>query len=153
MSEQKIQNSSYDLTQEQIQSLIATSTGFIETYLIPVYKGATILLPQTMVLSAMSVTANSSEVEWHDKFLPTFIVHSPDLQEATALVIEGDEEATRFAILCDSMPKSLRLRISEVQDLDKEPSNLIYQYVRVNDEEYQVPHLTNIQRKLFHIKK
>ncbi len=147
-----IQNSAFDLTQEQIQSLIATSTGFIETYIIPVHGDAAILLPQNMVLSAMSVSAQASEVEWHEKFLPTYIIHKPDLQEVTALVIEGDTEETRFAILCDSMPETLRLRISEVLDLNKPVPDSVYQYVEVNGQEYQVPHLTNIQRKLFHIK-
>ena len=146
------QNSAFDLSNEQIQSLIATSTGFIETYVIPVYGDADILIPQNMVLSAMNVAGHSTEVEWHDKYLPTYDIHQPDLKEVTALVIDGDTEQTRFAILCDSMPKTLRLRISEVLDIDKPTPEQIYQYVRVNETEYQIPHLSNIQKQLFHIK-
>lgn len=152
MQKNPAQNSAFDLSNEQIQSLIATSTGFIETYVIPVHGDAEILLPQNMVLSAMNVSAQSSEVEWHDTFIPTFIVHRPELTEVTALVIEGETEQTRFAILCDSMPNTLRLRISEVLDIDKPTSDEVYQYVRVNEKEYQIPHLSNIQSKLFHIK-
>lgn len=142
-------HSALDLSQEQIQSLIATSTGFIEAYIIPVYGNASIIVPQNMVLSAMNVSSNIHQVEWHDKLLPTYIVHSPDLRTVTALVIEGDDEATRFAILCDNMPEARRLRISEVQDIDKPVTTLIYQYVKVNEQEYQIPHLTNIQKHLF----
>ena len=152
MQKNPAQNSAFDLSNEQIQSLIATSTGFIETYVIDVYDGAEILLPQNMVLSAMNVPAQSSEVEWHDTYLPTFIVHDPKLSEVTALVIEGENEQTRFAILCDKMPSTLRLRISEVLDIDKPTPEQVYQYVRVNEKEYQIPHLSNIQTKLFHIK-
>lgn len=145
-------NSAFDLSNEQIQSLIATSTGFIETYVIPVFGDSNILIPQNMVLSAMSVSGHSSEVEWHDAYLPTYNIHQPDLTEVTALVIDGDTEKTRFAILCDSMPETLRLRISEVLDIDKPTPAQVYQYVQVNETEYQIPHLTNIQKQLFHIK-
>ncbi|KAF7277640.1 hypothetical protein GWI33_002944 [Rhynchophorus ferrugineus] len=144
-----IQKSAFDLTQEQIQSLIATSTGFIDTYMIPVYDAAAILLPQNLVLSAMNVPARSETVEWHEKLLPTYIVHHPDLVEVTALVIDGDREETCFAILCDSMPKTLRLRISEVLDVDKPIPATVYQYVEVNGQQYQVPNLSYIQQQLF----
>lgn len=152
MQKNPVQTSAFDLSNEQIQSLIATSTGFIETYVIPVDGDAEILLPQNMVLSAMNVSPKSTEVEWHDTYLPTFIVHSPNITEATALVIEGESEQTRFAILCDTMPQTLRLRISEVLDIDKPTPNEVYQYVKVNEKEYQIPHLMNIQSKLFHLK-
>ena len=142
-------NSAFDLSNEQIQSLIATSTGFIETYVIPVYGDANILIPQNMVLSAMNVEAHATEVEWHDKYLPTYNLHQPDLKEVTALVIDGETEQTRFAILCDSMPETLRLRISEVLDIDKPTPSQVYQYVRINETEYQIPHLINIQQTLF----
>lgn len=142
-------NSAFDLSNEQIQSLIATSTGFIETYVISVHGNAPILLPQNMVLSAMNVPAKSEKVEWHDRFLPTMILHDPSLEEVMALVIDGDTENTRFAILTDRMPDTLRLRISEVLDIDKPTEDEVYQYVRVDDKEYQIPHLVNIQQKLF----
>ena len=152
MVKNQVHNSAFDLSNEQIQSLIATSTGFIETYVIPVHGDADILIPQNMVLSAMSVAAHSPQVEWHDKYLPTYDIHRPDLEEVTALVIDGDTEQTRFAILCDAMPQTLRLRISEVLDIDKPTPEHVYQYVRVNETEYQIPHLSHLQHKLFSTK-
>lgn len=149
MQQDIVHDSALDLTQEQIQRLIATSTGFIEAYVIPAYGDAAILLPQNMVLSAMNVPANVNEVEWHDKHLPTYIVHRPELHEVTALVIEGDDESTRFAILCDAMPESMRLRISGVLDVDRETPKFVYQYVKVDEQQYQIPHLSNIQKDLF----
>lgn len=142
-------NTTEDLSQEQIQRLIATSTGFIEAYVIPVFGDAAILLPQNVVLSAMNVPANVNQVEWHDKVLPTYIVHRPELHDVTALVIEGESEATRFAILCDDMPQAMRLRISGVLDLEKPTPNHVYEYVSVDGQEYQIPHLRHIQAQLF----
>lgn len=82
-------NSSIDLSQEQIQSLITTSTGFLDVYEIPVHGDVPLLIPQNMILSAMSVKANEKLVEWHDKQLPTYLVHQPNLSEVTALVVGG----------------------------------------------------------------
>ena len=142
-------NSSIDLSQEQIQSLITTSTGFLDVYEIPVHGDVPILIPQNMILSAMSVKANEKLVEWHDKQLPTYLVHQPNLSEVTALVVEGEQETTRFALLCDSMPNSLRLRISEVVDVEKDAPAQTYQYVQVNGKDYQVPNLRAIQQQVF----
>lgn len=143
------QNSTIDLSQEQIQSLITTSTGFLDVYEIPVHGDVPILIPQNMILSAMSVKANEKLVEWHDKQLPTYVVHQPNLSEVTALVVEGEQETTRFALLCDSMPNSLRLRISEVVDVEKDAPAQTYQYVQVNGKDYQVPNLRAIQQQVF----
>ena len=142
-------NSSIDLSQEQIQSLITTSTGFLDVYEIPVHGDVPLLIPQNMILSAMSVKANEKLVEWHDKQLPTYVVHQPDLSEVTALVVEGEQETTRFALLCDRMPNSLRLRISEVVDVEKDAPAQTYQYVQVNGKDYQVPNLRAIQQQVF----
>ena len=142
-------NSSIDPSQEQIQSLITTSTGFLDVYEIPVHGDVPLLIPQNMILSAMSVKANEKLVEWHDKQLPTYLVHQPNLSEVTALVVEGEQETTRFALLCDSMPNSLRLRISEVVDVEKDAPAQTYQYVQVNGKDYQVPNLRAIQQQVF----
>lgn len=142
-------NSSIDLSQEQIQSLITTSTGFLDVYEIPVHGDVPLLIPQNMILSAMSVKANEKLVEWHDKQLPTYLVHQPNLSEVTALVVEGEQETTRFALLCDRMPNSLRLRISEVVDVEKDAPAQTYQYVQVNGKDYQVPNLRAIQQQVF----
>ena len=142
-------NSSIDLSQEQIQSLITTSTGFLDVYEIPVHGDVPLLIPQNMILSAMSVKANEKLVEWHDKQLPTYLVHQPNLSEVTALVVEGEQETTRFALLCDRMPNSLRLRISEVVDVEKDAPAQTYQYVQVNGIDYQVPNLRAIQQQVF----
>lgn len=138
-----------DLTQEQIQSLITTSTGFLDVYEIPVHGDVPILIPQNMILSAMNVKGNVAQVEWHDKHLPTYIVHQPELDDVTALVVEGEQEATRFAVLCDNMPNSMRLRISEVVDVEKATPEQTYLYVQVNGTDYQVPNLRAIEQQVF----
>lgn len=147
----KANHFTHDFSDDQIQSLLATSTGFIDAYAIPVFGDAPILLPQNMILSAMNVPPHSRQVEWHDKVLPTYIVHNPTIEMATALVVEGDSEETRFAILCDHMPDTLRLRISEVRDLDKPMPKSVYQYVEVDKKTYQIPHIQNIQHRVFRV--
>lgn len=77
------------------------------------------------------------------------LVHQPNLSEVTALVVEGEQETTRFALLCDRMPNSLRLRISEVVDVEKDAPAQTYQYVQVNGKDYQVPNLRAIQQQVF----
>ena len=57
----------------------------------------------------------------------------------------------RFALICDEMPQTIRLRISEVVDEEQpfDDSN-IYQYVRMGDQIFQVPNLNEIQNQLSH---
>ena len=51
--------------------------------------------------------------------------------------------------MCNEMPKSIRLRISEIVD-DESPVNdpTIFQLVRMGDETYHVPNLNKIQTSL-----
>lgn len=149
MPQQSLKAINLELSQEQIQNLLTTSTGFIETYIIPVHDDADIILPQNMILSALNVPAHVTEVEWHEKLLPTYNVHNPVLSHVIALIVEGEEEQTRFALLCDEMPKTMRLRISKVLDYECTTSDFVYQYVKIDEVQYQIPHLHNIQQKLF----
>lgn len=137
------------LNQQQVQRLIATSTGFIDTFVIPVSGDAPMLIPQNIVLSAMNVSAQVSQVEWHEVMLPTYPVHRPELLQVTALVIESDDDTRRFALLCDEMPKTLRLRISTVADIEAPHPPQVYQYIDVEGRRYQIPNLTVIEQKVF----
>ncbi|PZQ91318.1 MAG: hypothetical protein DI542_06570, partial [Acinetobacter johnsonii] len=107
------------------------------------------LLPQNIVLSALDSDTQVKTVEWHDLHLPVYAISRPDQMEGVALVIEGDDASQRFALMCNEMPKSIRLRISEIVD-DESPVNdpTIFQLVRMGDETYHVPNLNKIQTSL-----
>ena len=131
---------------QELQHLITVSTGFIDAYIIQCFAKAPMLLPQNVVLSALDSQTHVNHVEWHDKQLPVFHVNNPDRKAGVALVIEGEEIDQRFALMCEEMPKSIRIRISEVVDDDLIiQDQSIMQYVRIGTELFHVPDLAYIQ--------
>ena len=137
------------ISQQELQYLITVSTGFIDAYIIECHGKNSMLLPQNIVLSALDSDTQVKTVEWHDLHLPVYTINRPDQMEGVALVIEGDDASQRFALMCNEMPKSIRLRISEIVD-DESPVNdpTIFQLVRMGDETYHVPNLNKIQASL-----
>ena len=134
---------------QELQHLITVSTGFIDAYIIHCHAKAPMLLPQNVVLSALDSPTAVKTVEWHDKQLPVFHVNDPQRKAGVALVIEGEEIEERFALMCEEMPKSIRIRISEVVDDEmKIEDKSIMQYVRIGETLYHVPDLENIQSQL-----
>ena len=133
---------------QELQHLITVSTGFIDAYIIQCFAKAPMLLPQNVVLSALDSQTHVNHVEWHDKQLPVFHVNNPDRKAGVALVIEGEEIDQRFALMCEEMPTSIRIRISEVVDdnLNIEDQSIM-QYVRIGAELFHVPDLAYIQSK------
>ena len=131
---------------QELQHLITVSTGFIDAYIIQCFAKAPMLLPQNVVLSALDSQTHVNHVEWHDKQLPVFHVNNPDRKAGVALVIEGEEIDQRFALMCEEMPTSIRIRISEVVDDDLIiEDQSIMQYVRIGAELFHVPDLAYIQ--------
>ena len=135
--------------QQLTQRLIATSTGFIDAFIINVHNDVPMLLPQSIVLSALTISGDAQEVEWHQQTLPVYSIVQPDVAQATALVIEGERADRRFALLTQAMPESLRLRISTVLDDNRLTQASVYQYVTVEGIAYQIPHLEFIEKTLF----
>jgi hypothetical protein len=88
-------------------------------------------------------------VEWHEKKVPTFSVSDPKKTLGVALIIEGEDADERFALMCNEMPSSIRLRISEVVDAeDSIKDKTILQYVKIGDKTYHVPDLDQIQLQI-----
>ena len=47
------------------------------------------------------------------------------------------------------MPESIRLRISEIVDEEKDiDDNNVFKYVKIGEKQFYVPHLQNIQTQL-----
>ncbi|ESK55148.1 MAG: hypothetical protein I8H98_01815 [Moraxellaceae bacterium] len=137
------------IDQQELQHLITVSTGFIDAYIIQCHKKVPMLLPQNIVLSAMDTQTTVDHIEWHDLKLPIYAVNDPDNKHGVALVVEGDDVSERFALVCNEMPESIRLRISEIVDeeLDIDDSN-VFKYVKIGEKQYYVPNLQNIQTQL-----
>ncbi len=137
------------IDQQELQHLITVSTGFIDAYIIKCHDKVQMLLPQNIVLSAMDTQTNIDHVEWHDLKLPIYAVNDPANKNGVALVVEGDDVSERFALVCNEMPESIRLRISEIVDEEKDiDDNNVFKYVKIGEKQFYVPHLQNIQTQL-----
>ncbi|ENX53087.1 MULTISPECIES: hypothetical protein [Acinetobacter] len=137
------------IDQQELQHLITVSTGFIDAYIIQCHQKVPMLLPQNIVLSAMDTQTNVDHIEWHDLKLPVYAVNDPKQKQGVALVIEGDDVSERFALVCDEMPESIRVRISEIVDEERETDDdKVFKYVKMGEHEFYVPHLQNIQTQL-----
>jgi hypothetical protein len=150
MSENTANKSVLDqISQQELHHLITVSTGFIDAYIIQCYGKVAMLLPQNIVLSALDSPTHVNSVEWHDVKLPVFAVNDPAQDVGVALVIEGDEVNQRFALMCNEMPKSVRVRISEVVDEEMTVTDpMVFQYVRMGEQTFQVPNMAQIQASL-----
>ena len=137
------------IDQQELQHLISVSTGFIDAYIIECRDQVPMLLPQNIVLSALDTKVDAESIEWHDLKLPIYSVNHPNITQGVALVIEGDDVAQRFALICDSMPQTIRLRISEVVDEEETTSDpMVFKRVKIADQHFHVPHLEHIQKSL-----
>ena len=137
------------IDQQELQHLITVSTGFIDAYIIQCHQKVPMLLPQNIVLSAMDTQTNVDYIEWHDLKLPVYAVNDPNEKQGVALVIEGDDVSERFALVCNEMPESIRVRISEIVDEERDvDDNKVFKYVKMGEKQFFVPHLQNIQTQL-----
>ncbi|WP_180082163.1 hypothetical protein [Acinetobacter sp. YH12201] len=150
MSQNSVSNSAVDrISQQELHHLITVSTGFIDTYIIDCYGKEAMILPQNIVLSALDSATKVPFVEWHELKLPVYAVNDPERKTGVALVIEGDDVSQRFALMCNEMPKTIRLRISEVVDEERTATDPdVFQYVRMGDQVFYVPNLEHIQSSL-----
>ena len=149
MTKKEISSALNQVSSQELQHLITVSTGFIDVYIIDCHNKEAMLLPQNVVLSALDSAINVDKVEWHDVKLPVFSVSNPSKALGVALVIEGEEADQRFALMCNEMPKSIRLRISEVvDDHRKIKDKSIAQYVLIGQTTYHVPNIEFIQGKI-----
>ena len=144
-----------EMDQQELQHLITVSTGFIDAYIIECHQQVPMLLPQNIVLSAMDVKNGIKYIEWHDVKLPVYSVYDEIDSRAVALVIESEDISQRFALVCKSMPVSVRLRISEVVDENEDIQEslkhpTVFKYVRMDNQRYHVPNLQYIQNS-FHL--
>ncbi len=150
MTEQTSVNTVTDkINQQELQHLITVSTGFIDAYIIECHGKEPMLLPQNIILSALDSETKVQFVQWHELKLPVYAVNQPERKSGVALVIEGEDVQQRFALMCDEMPKTIRLRISEIVDEDQALTDpAIFQYVRMGEKVFHIPNMNYIQSQL-----
>lgn len=150
MSKKLVNSSLIDqISQQELHHLITVSTGFMDAYIVKCHNKEPMLIPQNIVLSALDSPTKVKAVDWHDLNLPVFSVSDPDTMLGVALVIEGDDINQRFALMCNEMPKSIRLRISEIVDDERKSSDpTVFQFVKIGDQDFHIPHMANIQSAL-----
>ncbi|MBF7682841.1 hypothetical protein I2F27_05775 [Acinetobacter sp. B5B] len=136
-------------SQEDLSELMTVSAGFVDVFKIRCANQATIVLPQNLILSVQTQQKGIKHVQWHGVELPVYEVHTPDVNEVTALIVENEQIEQRFVILCDEMPEAHRLRISEVVDVyGVEKETKVFQYVRIHQELCQIPVLNEIYAEI-----
>lgn len=134
---------------QDLSDLMTVSAGFVDVFKIRCHEQVTIVLPQNLVLAVQTHRRGVQSITWHDVELPVYAVHHPEANQVTALIIENESIEQSFAILCDDMAESKRLRISEVVDVyGMEKEQGVFQYVRIHNELCQIPILNDIYMQI-----
>lgn len=130
-------------------SLLTTTTGFVDVYVIDADQQLPWLIPQNLVLAALSAEFGIQEIEWRDNNLPVLSLVNTQIAKPVALVIES-LNGQRFALLTEKMPDSQRVRISSLHDEDQQPANdpFVFQVVKMQEQSYQVPDFEKINQHL-----
>lgn len=138
-------------TTQELRDLLALSTGSIDAYIIESFAKVPMLLPQNIVLAALDSATNVEYVQWHEDRLPLLNMTDTALLNGVALVIESEDSQQRFALLSKTMPRAIRIRISDMVDEETQPilDLSIKHYVRIGEEIYHVPDMKYIENQLF----
>lgn len=130
-------------------SLLTTTTGFVDVYVIEADQQLPWLIPQNLVLAALSAESGIQEIEWRDNNLPVLSLVNAQTAKPVALVIES-LNGQRFALLAEKMPDSHRVRISSLHDEDEQETAdpFVFQVVKMQDQLYQVPNFEKINQHL-----
>lgn len=138
------------LETQELRDLLTLSTGSIDAYIIESHNNVPMLLPQSIVLAAVDSSTSVEYIQWHDFQLPFLNLNGATQRNGVALVIEGEQSDQRFALLCKSMPRAIRIRISDMVDDESQPilDLKIKHYVRIADKTYHVPDLNYIQKQI-----
>ena len=139
-------------TQEMSQtiSLLTTTTGLVDIYLVTIAGEPEWVIPQNLVLAIDMLDAHATSAEWEGNTIPVQSFLDTDYEGlGTLLVIEGSDDQHRIGILTADTPKSMRIRISSLHDTND--SNVLpyaYQKVLLDQQLYQVPDIDRLTAHL-----
>lgn len=134
----------------QTISLLTTTTGLVDIYLVAIAGEPEWVIPQNLVLAIDLVDAHTKTAEWEDKTIPVQSFLPADYEGlGTLVLIEGQDDQHRIGVLTSDTPKSLRIRISSLHDTnDSHVLPYAYQKVLLDQKLYQVPDLDRLTTQL-----
>ncbi|MEN6669363.1 hypothetical protein AAJP47_03200 [Psychrobacter sp. B38] len=154
-------------------SLLTTNNGMLDVTIIPTFNQPDWLIPSSLILSVEDCDERTSAYSWEQQEVAVFHLLPEDLTPDTMIVLEGNTSDHRLALQTAGELQQLRVRISEVKDVElPEPFNganatdntdnaetaipldenvvlsYLFQTVMINDNTYLVPDLDNIAYQL-----
>jgi hypothetical protein len=136
----------------QTISLLTTTTGLIDIHIIDAKGQPSWIVPQSLVLDVVPAPSSIQALHWNEQVLPVLSLLGDAgavTQTVVAVVLEGESDQQRIAILTAKPPASQRIRISGLHD-DDSSVHLPYgfQLVKLEGEPYQVPALDGLAERL-----
>lgn len=139
-------------SQEMTQtiSLLTTTTGLVDIYLVAAAGEPEWIIPQNLVLAIDMLEADATTAEWEGKPIVVQSLLADDYEGvATLVVIEGQDDDHRIGLLTATAPKSIRIRISSLHDTnDSTVLPYAYQKVLLDQQLYQVPDIDRLTAQL-----
>mgnify|MGYP000016336460 FL=1 len=134
----------------QTISLLTTTTGLVDIYLVAIAGEPEWVIPQNLVLAIDLVDAHAKTAEWEGQQIPVQSFLPEDYEGlGTLVLIEGQDDQHRIGVLTADTPKSLRIRISSLHDTnDSHVLPYAYQKVLLDQKLYQVPDLDRLTTQL-----
>jgi hypothetical protein len=134
----------------QTISLLTTTTGLVDIYLVAIAGEPEWVIPQNLVLEISQIDAQATTIEWEGQAIPiqSFL---PDGYQGlgTLVVLEGQDDQHRIGVLTQATPKSMRIRISSLHDTnDAMVLPYAYQKVLLDQNLYQVPDIDRLTAQL-----
>jgi hypothetical protein len=129
----------------QTISLLTTTTGLIDIHVIDAKDQPAWIVPQNLVLDVVPAPANTQVLHWNEQSLAVFSLLGASgvaTQTVVAVILEGDTDQQRVAILTSQPPASQRIRISGLHDVESGVrAPYCFQMVKLEGIDYQVPAL------------
>ncbi|MEC7118332.1 MAG: hypothetical protein VXW65_00305 [Pseudomonadota bacterium] len=135
----------------QTISLLTTTTGLIDIYALAVDGEPDWIVPQSLVLEIVPLpNAKAKHIEWQDQQIPTHSLLPNTVKgAAVAVLIEGDTDASRIALIVETTPVSMRVRISNLRDTNNsQVLPHVYQKVLLENKLYQVPDIDRLTKAI-----
>jgi hypothetical protein len=136
----------------QTISLLTTTTGLIDIHVIDAKDQPAWIVPQSLVLDVVPAPANIQVLHWNEQTLPVLSLLGSSgvaTQTVVAVVLEGETDQHRVAVLTSQPPASQRIRISGLHDTDGSVSSpYCFQLVKLEGIDYQVPALDGLATAL-----
>lgn len=137
----------------QTLSLLANTTGVLDLIRLHNSQGDDWLLPSALVLSQerQTLEQDSQYVEYEGRSVPVYRGLLPKVvpEQVFVLVLEGEHDIQRLAVLVDQRPEGFRANISNLRDVEEaQASRYEAQVVQFHGERCVVPNIDELTQHL-----